>query len=265
MAMPSSPWFPKPMTSQRGQLKLFCFPYAGGTSQIYRGWDEYLPPAVELVPVELPGRNLRLRDPAFVSLPVLVQALTTEISPMADEPFAFFGHSLGAIVAFELARNMRRVLNREPEVLCVSGRRAPQIPSNKPTTYDLPRDEFIAELRRIDGTPSEVLEHQELMELMIPLLRADFELIETYKYDEGAPLGCPIAAYAGRSDDEATEELMSGWRSQTASGFSLEVVPGDHFFLRASQTRLLRLLSQRLKECLAHGRIASRVTAEAAT
>jgi medium-chain acyl-[acyl-carrier-protein] hydrolase len=186
------------------------------------------------------------------------------MSSIVEEPFAFFGHSLGAIVAFELARNIRRVFNREPEVLCVSGRRAPQIPSNKPARYDLPKDEFIEELRRIDGTPSEVLEHEELMELVLPLLRADFQLIETYEYREDAPLGCPIVAYAGRSDDEASEELMSGWRSQTTSDFALHVVPGDHFFLRASQTRLLALLSQRFREYLALGRMNKTRAGEAA-
>ena len=255
MREPTNPWFPKRNSGEAAQLKLFCFPYAGGTSQIYRGWEEYLPPAVELIPVELPGRLQRLREPAFVSMPDLVESLTKIMTPLVDKPFAFFGHSMGAIIAFELAKKMRSLFNRQPELLCVSGRRAPQIPSNKPTTYNLPKDEFIAELRRIDGTPREVLDHAELMELVFPLLRADFQLIETYEYNEGAPLSCPIVAYAGQSDEEANGELMSVWQSQTTSDFALHVLPGDHFFLRTSRSRLLGLLSRQLRECVTRNRL----------
>lgn len=262
MREPPNPWFPKRNAGERAQLKLFCFPYAGGTSQIYRSWDQYLPPTVEVIAVELPGRGSRLREPAFVSLPDLVQALTTAMIPMLNGPFAFFGHSMGAIIAFELARSMRRLFDREPEVLCASGRRAPQVPSDKPHTYDLPKDEFIAELKRIDGTPREVLEHAELMELVLPLLRADFQLIETYEYDEGPPLSCPITAYGGESDEEECGELMSMWQSQTTSDFALHLLPGDHFFLRSSQPRLLGLLSRQLKEFLARGRMSKRAVAE---
>jgi medium-chain acyl-[acyl-carrier-protein] hydrolase len=249
------PWFPRRYAAERAQLRLFCFPYAGGTSQIYRGWDQHLPPTVEVIPVELPGRASRLREPAFVRLLDLVHALTPAMAPIVDLPFALFGHSMGAIIAFELARDLRRVLGREPEVLCVSGRRAPQVPSDKPPTYDLPKDGFISEVKRIGGTPREVLEQAELMELVSPLLRADFQLIETYEYTAGAPLVCPITTYGGLADNEETGELLSMWRSQTTSGFALHMLPGDHFFLRTSQTRLLGLLSRQLKDVLARGRM----------
>lgn len=251
-------WFRMGFSGEMAELRLFCFPYAGGTAQIYRGWDRYLPPNVEVLPAELPGRGTRLRETAFISLPDLVQALTSAIAPLLDRPFAFFGHSMGAAIAFELARSVRRCFDREPEMLLVSGRRAPQVPDLKPPTYQLPKDEFIAELRRMNGTPTEVLEHTELMELMVPMLRADFQLIQTYKYDADAPLGCPITVYGGAADSEETNELMSMWRAQTTSGFTLHILPGDHFFLRTSQTRLLGMLSRQLKEILARRRMQHR-------
>ena len=259
MSDPVHPWFRRGFAGERVELRLFCFPYAGGTAaQIYRGWNEYLPPTIEVLSAELPGRGLRLQEPAFVRLADLVKALTIALIPLLDRPFAFFGHSMGATIAFELARSVRRCLGLEPELLCVSGRRAPQVLVNRPSIYDLPKDEFIAELKRMDGTPSEVLEHAELMELVFPLLRADFQLIETYKYDVGPPLACPITVYGGLADDEETREVLSMWRSQTTSDFALHMLPGDHFFLRSCRTRLLGLLSRQLEDALARAPMSRR-------
>lgn len=258
MRQSSYPWFRKSYAGERAELRLFCFPYAGGTAHVYRDWDQYLPPTIEVSPAQLPGRGPRLREPSFVSLPDLVKALTTAIIPLLDRPFAFFGHSMGAVIAFELARSVRQGLSCEPEVLCVSGHRAPQAPNDKPPSYNLPNDEFIAELQRIDGTPREVLEHTDLMEIVVPVLRADFQLIQTYQYEAGAPLTCPIAAYGGLEDDEVPRELLSMWRGQTTSGFALHMLPGDHFFLRSSQTLLLEMLARQLQETLAGGRISKK-------
>jgi len=188
----------------------------------------------------------------------LVKALTTAITPLMDRPFAFFGHSMGAVIAFELARSVRQRFACEPEVLCVSGRQAPQVPNDKSPSYNLPNDEFIAELQRIDGTPREVLEHAELMELVVPMLRADFQLVQTYQYEAGAPLACPIAAYGGLEDNEVPRELLSMWRGQTTSGFALHMLPGGHFFLRSSQTLLLKMLARQLQETLAGSRISKK-------
>lgn len=258
MREPSYPWFRRSYARERAELRLFCFPYAGGTANVYRDWEQYLLPTIEVLPAQLPGRGPRLREPSFVSLPDLVKALTTAITPLLDRPFAFFGHSMGAVIAFELARSVRQALACEPEVLCVSARRAPQVPNDEPPSYNLANNEFIAELQRIDGTPREVLQHTELMELVVPVLRADFQLIQTYQYEAGAPLACPIAAYGGLEDNEVPRELLSMWRGQTTSGFALHMLPGDHFFLRSAQTLLLEILARQLEEAVAGGLISKK-------
>jgi medium-chain acyl-[acyl-carrier-protein] hydrolase len=250
MMKASGSWFQTTQARGRIELKLFCFPYAGGTGSVYRNWANHLPSTMQVIPVELPGRGGRLSEPPFVSLTPLVNALAEAMLPLLDAPFGFFGHSMGAIIAFELARYLRGTYGREPHALCASGRRAPHVPDTDPATYNLPHDEFIEELRRIDGTPSEVLEHAELMELMLPLLRADFQLVQTYEYIEGDPLRCPIFAYGGLQDYEETRERMLKWKEQTESRYKLHMLPGDHFFLRSSQSLLLELLARDLYEVI---------------
>ena len=248
MANVADSWFRSGQARGRVDLRLFCFPYAGGTALVYRDWIDKVPPTVQVLAVELPGRGSRLREPPFVSMPDLIDTLTEAILPFLDAPFAFFGHSMGAVIAFELARRVRRQHDCGPQMLFVSGRRAPQIPDDDPACYDLPRAEFIAELRRLAGTPKEVLEHTELMELMMPLLRADFQMIQTYQYNSDAPLRCPINAYGGLQDYEETRERLLPWREQTSSGFALQIVPGDHFFLRSSQSILLAMVVRELQK-----------------
>jgi surfactin synthase thioesterase subunit len=179
-------------------------------------------------------------------LPELIETLTPVITTLLDMKFAFFGHSMGAIIAFELARELRRRNGPQPEQIFVSGRRAPQISDDDPITYDLPEDEFRAELLRLKGTPVEVLEHAELMSFMLPLLRADFELIQTYQYSDDLPLHCPISVYGGLQDEDVPRELLLLWKRQTDAQFSLHMLPGDHFFLRSASRILLDLLRQEL-------------------
>jgi medium-chain acyl-[acyl-carrier-protein] hydrolase len=250
----ASPWFRYRSSGEPVDLKLFCFPYAGGRASIYSDWANHLPSGVQVVPVELPGRGAWLRETPWTSFPPLIDALADAIQPHLEIPFAFFGHSMGSMIAFELSRLLRSRYGREPQTLFASGRRAPQVPDDQPATYDLPKDEFIAELRRIGGTPKEVLEHDELMELMIPLLRADFRLVQTYKYFSGAPLRCPITVFGGLEDCEETRDLLLAWKEQTISEFTLHQVPGDHFFLRSSQSFLLGLLSRELEKVIARSR-----------
>ncbi|HKX28577.1 MAG TPA: alpha/beta fold hydrolase [Blastocatellia bacterium] len=248
------PWFLTGPARGPVELKMFCFPYAGGSAMIFRRWADSLPPTVQVIPVELPGRGARLKEEPLVSLPVLIDELEPRIHPLLDQPFVLFGHSMGAMIAFELARALRRKHGREPQALLVAGRRAPQIPWTEPVTYDLPRDEFIEELIKLDGTPKEVLEHAELMELMIPLLRADFQLVQTYQYQAGTPLQCPISVYGGLEDHETPREKLLPWKEMTASGFAVQMLPGDHFFIRSNQSQLLELVGRELREAINRSR-----------
>ena len=176
----------------------------------------------------------------------MIEALTPRISSLLDKKFALFGHSMGAIIAFELARELRRRTGLQPEHIFISGSRAPQLRDTSPITYDLPDNEFRAELRKLNGTPAEVLENAELMNLMLPLLRADFELVQTYQYCDEPPLDCPLTIYGGLQDPEISREALLPWEQQTKAQFSLQMLPGDHFFLRSASHQLLDLLRQEL-------------------
>lgn len=241
-------WLIFPRPNPHASLRLFCFPYAGGSTLIFRKWRDALPSSVELCSVELPGRSTRLRESAFTTLGPLVEAVSQAISPYLDKPFAFFGHSMGAIVSFELARHLRRERGALPARLFISGRRAPQIPDDDPPTYNLPEPEFIEELRRLNGTPREILEHPELMQLILPLLRTDFAVCQTYVYTPEPPLNCPISVFGGLQDDPVKRSDLEAWREQTTAAFSLRMFPGDHFFLQTAAPTFLRTLAGELSE-----------------
>lgn len=235
--------FRKPGRTSR--LRLFCFPYAGAGALIFRTWSDCLPADVDVCPIQLPGRGARLVERPFTRLPPLIEALAQYLAPLLDKPFAFFGHSLGTLVSFELARRIRTQYGLHPVRLFVSAGRAPQIPFRDRSIHTLPDKEFLAELRRLNGTPRELLDHQELMEVMLPLLRADFALYETYAYSIEPPLNCPISAFGGLQDHRVNNSDLDAWRAQTNVSFSLRMFPGDHLFLK--QPFLLSALSDELR------------------
>lgn len=246
---PSS-WLMNFKPQAQAKLRLFCFPYAGGTTNIFRTWQERFPPTVEVCPVHLPGRGKRLRETPFTHYQPFVQSIAEGLSGYLDKPFALFGHSLGAMLSFELARQLRRMNLPQPGHLFVSGRRAPQVVNSDPPTHNLPEAQFVAALRKLNGTPAEALEHPELMQLMLPLLRADFEVCDTYSYVSEEPLAIPLTAYGGLFDTGISREQVEGWREHTTAAFSLRMLPGDHFFINTSQTTLLRLLLEDLTPLL---------------
>ena len=244
----TTPWLVCPKPNPAAALRLFCFPYAGGGAGIFHRWAEHLPASVELYAVQLPGRGSRLLEPALKSLPVAVRAAHKALLPHLDKPFAFFGHSMGATIGFELARLLSQEHNIEPAHLFVSGRRAPHLPDHERVTYHLDEPEFVEELRRLNGTPKEVLQHPELMQLLLPALRADFEMIQTYVYIPGTPLGCVITAFGGLEDKNVTREHIAAWREHTNGRFSLQMLSGDHFFIHDARTAVVEALSQELQQ-----------------
>lgn len=241
-----NPWFAYVLPRPQARLRLFCFPHAGGGASLFRGWQSGLPAAVEVLPVQPPGREARMLEKPFMDLGTLVSAVISTIRPYLGPRFAFFGHSMGARVAFEVARSLRRQGGPQPVGLFVSGDAAPHLPSSSAPIHALPKDEFIQELRRLNGTPGAILDSPELSELLLPLLRADLTLVESYVYEPDAPLDCPISAFGGLQDPEAERSGLEAWRQQTRSSFSLHMFPGDHFFVINSKTAVLEALSQEL-------------------
>lgn len=245
-----TPWLPILRPNSEARLRLFCFPYAGGSALIYRKWPDWVLPGVEVYPVQPPGRGGRLQETPFTEIEPLVEALAPVIAPFLDKPFAFFGHSMGASIGFELARLLRRDYGKEPLHFFVSARRAPQVPNTDPPIHDLPDELLKNELRRLEGTPAEVLEHPELMEVMLPLLRADFSVSEKYMFVPDAPLSCPLSALGGLQDSHVKREDLEAWRQLTTGPFLLRMFAGNHFFLHTAQNLLLRAVNLELHELL---------------
>lgn len=242
-------WVKYPRPNPQANLRLFCFPYAGGLARSFRDWSDHLPETIEICSIELPGRGTQIKSPLFTRLQPLTQAIAHALRLHLDKPFAFFGHSMGGLVSFEVTRLLRKDFGVMPVHLFVSGRRAPQLKPTKLPIHNLPRREFIEELKHLNGTPSEVLKNYELMELMLPILRADFAVLETYNYTSETPLSCPIAVFGGLEDLEVSYEELEAWREQTSSEFSLDMFQGDHFFIHSTQQLLLQLIAQKLILC----------------
>ena len=239
-------WVVIPKPNLGARLRLFCFPYAGGGAYIYRSWSNTLPPLVEVCAIQLPGRGTRMSEKPLSDLAQVVDQAAQGLQSYFDRPFAFFGHSMGALIGFELARKLQSENKTGPKHLFVSAHRAPHLPNTEGTFYNLPDAELIEELRHLKGTPTEVLENPELMHLMLPLMRADFSVCQNYDYQPAAqPLACPITVFGGL-EDTLTKEQLQDWRQHTTAAFKLRLLPGDHFFLHTSQETLLRTLAQEL-------------------
>jgi medium-chain acyl-[acyl-carrier-protein] hydrolase len=247
-ASPVERWLAYREVNPRARLRLFCFPYAGGGASAYRGWAAALPADVEVCPVQLPGRESRLREPAIDRPEPLIQALADALQAHFSLPFAFFGHSMGAMLAFELTRELRRRGGPLPLHLFVSGRRAPQVPAREPDIHDLPEPEFLAKLRELNGTPEEVLQHAELMRLLLPVLRADFAVNETYVFHPEEPLDLGISGFGGLGDAEVSREDIVPWSEHARGAFRLRMLPGDHFFLHSARDLLTEAVARDLAE-----------------
>lgn len=239
-------WFVRYSSVDAPALRLFCFPYAGGGSSAFRGWSEGLPAGVDIWAAQLPGREARVAEPALRRLDSLIEALYEAILPRLDMPYAFFGHSMGALVAFELTRRLRRTGAPLPSRLLLGAFRAPQLPNPHIRIHHLP-DEVLKTVLRKEGTPRQVLENDELMRALLPMLRADLEICDTYQYREERPLAMPMSVYGGHQDVRVSRSDLDMWRTQADGPFRLAMLPGSHFFLHNSQDLLLAELSRDLR------------------
>lgn len=231
------------------KIRLFCFPYAGGGSSIFRTWNQDLPNWVEVCPVQFPGRENRIQEKPFEKMQELIAATAKALMPYFDLPFAFFGHSMGAWIAYDLACYLRKNNNLLSRHLFVSGRFAPHIP-DPDRLHLLPEKEFKEQLRVYNGTPLAILENDEIMQLIMPLLRADFSVCETYSYTPKEPLECSMSAFSGKDDHMVDIEGLQAWQKHTTSKFRTEIFPGDHFFLRTAQKDLLKFISKDLAQVI---------------
>jgi len=243
-----TPWFKVYEPRSNDFLRLFCFPYAGGGASVFRSWSKTLPPTVEIFALQLPGREDRFREPPFTRLESLVRELVQVLIPHLDKPFAFWGHSMGGVVAFEVVRQLRRQHGLNPVHLFVSGCAGPHLMNTNKPIHQLPESEFLAALRRRYGDSNDVLKSPELLELTLPTLRADLTLFETYRYSIEPPLDVPISVFGGLQDPGISRDRLEAWRVQTRASFELQMFPGDHFFFNTAQTHLLQIFNRKLEQ-----------------
>lgn len=236
-------WFIRPKAVQRPGLRLFCFPFAGGGASAFRPWSKELPPQVELCAVQLPGRESRFSEPLVRSIDVLVRELMEPLAPLLDLPFAFLGHSMGAVVAWEVARELQRRRRPAPRRLFVSACAAPLrwAPASRPV-YQRPDPELLEYLKSLNGIPQELLASPELLALVLPIFRADMEALETYPSMEGESLHVPISVFLGEEDDAVPREQAAAWAELTDAGFKLTAFPGDHFYINNQRAAVIRAL-----------------------
>lgn len=227
-------WFQFPRSVDDACLELFCFPHAGSGASAYRDWPAHMPASVSICAVQLPGRESRFTEPALDSAESVVDALLPALtSRLGRRSFAFFGHSMGALLAFETAMRLQRLNLPGPVRLLVSGCGAPHLPDRGPPLKGLADDAFVAELRRMNGMPREILSNAELLEVLLPVLRADTALCEDYVRDVGPRLACPISAYGGTDDYRVDPAALDAWREHTVSSFTSRMFAGGHFFIRS--------------------------------
>lgn len=238
-------WFGGRAPRGAAALRLFCFPYAGLGTSVFRPWLDAFGPAVDVCPVQLPGRESRQDEPPYARMEPLVEDAFDAIAPYCGAPFAFFGHSLGALVAFELARRFHG--GAPLQHLFVSARRAPHLPERLSPLYQLPHDRLVETVQaRYDGIPRAVLECPEVMALLVPRLRADFEVLDTWSYRASPPLACPISVFGGSSDATVQPFELDAWREHTSGPFHLRMLPGPHLFLQSAAAPLRAAIARDL-------------------
>ena len=239
-------WLIFPQPNPQASLRLFCLPYAGAGASIFNHWVKQLPTEIELCAIQSPGRENRLTESPLTRIKELVNLLVPDLKPYLDRPFALFGHSMGALLSFEITRELRRRNYPLPIHLFVSGRNAPQLLDLQPPIHRLPDDRFIEKIENFNGTPEAVWQDKKLVEQILPILRADFALLETYFYANEPPLDLPITAFGGLKDSQVEQVKLAAWKHQTTANFTLQMFEGDHFFLHSAHQKLLPAISAQL-------------------
>jgi len=232
--------FLKSSDNPGAELKIVCFPYAGGCSATYLSWNEWLPTNVELVAIQLPGRANRFLEAPISDMRELVADLIRSSNQLFDKPYILFGHSLGSRIAFEMMRRCQKDGIRPPVHFIASGSRGPHIPPRRDPVHFLPDNEFINEIKKLDGTPKEILNNEESMTLYLPLLKADFKLAETYLCNSNPLFNCPITVFSGEDDKDISKDDLKSWGNYFSNEPQIQTVTGGHFFINSNKQVLAR-------------------------
>jgi medium-chain acyl-[acyl-carrier-protein] hydrolase len=241
MASDSNSWWTSPRPVEEPTARLFCFPYAGGAAATFKPWPELLPPGIEVQTLQLPGRPGRMNEPPIDQLSDLLEPIVEELEPLTDLPFAFYGHSMGSLIAFEVTKRLAEEFRIQPDRLFAAARRAPHLVSRDQTLHEQPLPRVREFLRGLRAVPNEVLDNEELMQLLLPALRADLKLDGLYEYQPGVGVSCPIVAFTGQDDEYVLRPEIAGWSMHAGGGFDLRVIPGDHFFMDQPKNRKVLL------------------------
>lgn len=244
--MTPTPWLVENATPGPARRRLVCVPYAGGGAGLFEPWRRALP-GTAISAVRPPGRENRFREPPLTSVGAILDQLAPTVAARVEGdaglPWAVFGYSLGALLAYELVARLAQTGGPVPAVLMVGGAEAPHVPRHLPDVSWLPDDEFAGEIARLGGTPIEVLEHAELLALMLPMIRADFRILETHAPRPGAPLPCPVVTYRAADDRDVRREGVARWAELTSSTATHHDLPGGHFVISEQPDDLLRIVA----------------------
>ena len=250
-----SDWFIPFKQERNSSVRLFCFHYGGGSASAFREWSKDIPDFAELIAIQMPGRESRFNEPLLNNVSEVVDQLFINFESYLDKPFIFFGHSTGALIAFEFTVALRKRRSIQPRHLIVSGTKAPQAPLRRSPIHALSDLQFIEELKKYNGIPDAIIENKELMSLFMPTIRADFSISETYQYHNELPLDCPITALGGLNDHTFNHEDLLKWKEQTTSSFKHHILSGDHFFIKTSYQEVIKIINQVLYKQPLYGEV----------
>ena len=239
-----NPWVTCPHPQPLARVRLFCLPFAGGGASVYRGWGKELAPAIEVCPIQLPGRENRFSETAHRDIATLAPAIARQLQFYLDKPYLVYGHSMGALLAFEVLRILQQKGQPLPEVAVLGAHRAAHLPPKRQPMSELDDDAFIAKLTTFGGFPKEVLDSKELLQFVMPTLRADFALCDGYAHEPGEALDCPLVMVAGQHDQEVGPADMQAWQVHTVHPARLVTLDAGHFFLKTHQAELLQVIQQ---------------------
>ncbi|MGB1009785.1 MAG: thioesterase II family protein [Thiolinea sp.] len=242
-----NPWLTNFNLKPHNRIRLFALPYSGAGAGMYFSWSKHFHAnGIDLIAIQPPGREQRIHEKPITHLPDLVGEILNSIYPLTDQDFAFFGHSLGGLIAFELTQKLIKEGKKIPKHLFVSAFRSPDIPNPNPELHQLNDSVFLKKIAEYGGTPDTILKNNELMALLLPILRADFKLLETYRYQPTKPMSCPITLFNGEKDAIVKPVHMSNWRHHTNTRFRKVVFPGNHFFINDNRKEIISEITNQL-------------------